>query len=277
MSESLDLSRRRMIKFLSGAPLLPLAGASGASFLLAGCGGDSAAAVVPPATPVTLSSVTFSPMSAPGLANAAQMATTTVGSALSATFSDGSKQNFTLKYDTFFVTGAQVPDGKGGTVLSGGYYDINNKPIVDTTEANKRQFFSDCPDGTSLLKLEAPTVAGIKGNAVFAVVQVEYATRNVKGDSMYRMLPSPSYINGAMKDGSGGISIKGPSAGIVYALNLKAGQKDTRGAAIDSDWVPVDMAAVPALVGEDLATPDALGNLANADKIANPDGLPTLK
>jgi len=37
--------------------------------------------------------------------------------------------------------------------------------------------------------------------------------------------------------------------------------------------VPVDMAAPAALVGEDLATPDALGNLSHADKIANPDNL----
>lgn len=62
-------------------------------------------------------------------------------------------------------------------------------------------------------------------------------------------------------------------AGAVYALNLKAGQKDVTGAAIDSEWVPVDMAAPAALVGEDLAAPDALGNLANPNKIANPDNL----
>ena len=40
-----------------------------------------------------------------------------------------------------------------------------------------------------------------------------------------------------------------------------------------SDWVPVDMAAIPALVGEDLAAADALGNLANADKVASPDNI----
>jgi hypothetical protein len=76
-----------------------------------------------------------------------------------------------------------------------------------------------------------------------------------------------------MTNGSGGVSIKGPSAGAVYALNMKGAQKDTTGAAIDSEWVPVDMAAVPALLSEDLATPDALGNTANADKVANPDNI----
>jgi len=543
MSEYLDPSRRRLLKFLSGAPLLPLAGASSAAALLSACGGGSddaplvTAPVAPTPAPATLSSVTFSAMPAPTLADAPKMATTTVGSTLSATYSDGTKQNYTLKYEAFFITGAQVPNGSGGTVLAGGYYDINNKPILDKTDPNQRQFFSDCPDGSSLLKLANASVPGVKGNPVFAVVQFEYASRDVKGDSMYGMLPSPIAIvtldqdkttgalsvvkyhnvdtspanglwitcgasrspwnthlsseeyepdatvidkdtqfqafsanlygdpkkanpyhyghlpevtvnpdgtgsikkhyclgrishelvqvmpdertvlmgddatngglfmfvadkakdlsagslyvakwnqkttdNGgsadlswiflgkatsaeikaladklkaadiltvkttdpadasfkkipfsgksnwvklnpgmeqaaaflethryaalkggslgftkmegttvnakdkiaysaiasigtAMKDGSGGIAIKGPSAGAVYALNLKAAQKDDTGAAINSEWVPVDMAAVPALLSEDLATPDALGNKANPDKVANPDNI----
>jgi len=542
MSEYHDLSRRRVLKFLSGAPLLPLAGASTAAALLTACGGsDDAPLVTVPVTPTpapaTLSSVTFSAMPAPTLADAAKMATTSVGSTLSATYSDGTKQNYTLKYEAFFVTGAMVSNGSGGTILAGGYYDINNKPILDKTDANQRQFFSDCPDGSSLLKVANAKVDGVKGNPVFAVVQFEYTSKNVKGDSMYGMLPSPiailtldqdkttgalslvkyhnvdtspahglwitcgasrspwnthlsseeyepdatvidkdtqfaafstnlygdakkanpyhyghlpevtvnpdgtgsikkhyclgrishelvqvmpdertvlmgddatngglfmfvadkaqdlsagalyvakwnqkttdnggsadltwillgkatsaeikaladkltaadilsaktadpqdatfkkipfsgksnwvkvnpgmekaaaflethryaalkggsmgftkmegttvnakdkiaysaiASIGSAMKDGSGGISIKGPSAGAVYALNMKGGQKDDTGAAINSEWVPVDMGAVPALVSEDLATPDALGNKANADKVANPDNI----
>ncbi len=532
MTESLDLSRRSILKFLSGAPLLPLAGGSATAALLSACGGGDTAA---PAA--TLMSLSFSGMAAPTLADAAKMATTTVASALNAVYSNGKTLSYALGYQTFFITGAQVPNGSGGTILSGGYFDINNQPILDRTDAGQRQFFSDCPDGSSLLKLSAPTVTGLKGNAVFAVVQFEYATRNVKGDSMYGMLPSPiavltldqnpttgaltlvkyhnvntsavnglwitcgasrspwnthlsseeyepdatsiasntqfaafstnlygdaskanpyhyghmpeitvnpdgtgsikkhycmgrisheliqvmpdertalmgddatngglfmfvadkaqdlssgtlyvakwtqltaeaggsaklswiklgsatsaeikaladslkaadivsvktsdpldtsytkipfsgktnwvkfvagkekaaaflethryaafkggslgftkmegttvnakdkiaysamSYIQAAMTNGSGGISVKGPNAGAVYALNLKGGQSDDTGATINSEWVPVDMAAVPALVGEDLAKPDALGNLANADKIANPDNI----
>jgi len=543
MSEYHDLSRRRVLKFLSGAPLLPLAGASTAAALLTACGGDNddpmpiTTPVTPTPAPATLTSVTFSAMPAPTLADAAKMATTSVGSTMSATYSDGTKQNYTLKYEAFFVTGAMVSNGSGGTILAGGYYDINNKPILDKTDANQRQFFSDCPDGSSLLKVANAKVDGVKGNPVFAVVQFEYTSKNVKGDSMYGMLPSPiailtldqdkttgalslvkyhnvdtspanglwitcgasrspwnthlsseeyepdatvidkdtqfaafstnlygdakkanpyhyghlpevtvnpdgtgsikkhyclgrishelvqvmpdertvlmgddatngglfmfvadkaqdlsagalyvakwnqkttdnggsadltwillgkatsaeikaladkltaadilsaktadpqdatfkkipfsgksnwvkvnpgmekaaaflethryaalkggsmgftkmegttvnakdkiaysaiASIGSAMKDGSGGISIKGPSAGAVYALNMKGGQKDDTGAAINSEWVPVDMGAVPALVSEDLATPDALGNKANADKVANPDNI----
>jgi secreted PhoX family phosphatase len=532
MTESLDLSRRSILKFLSGAPLLPLAGGSATAALLAACGGGDTANPAP-----QLMSVSFSGMAAPSLADAPKMATTSVSSAMVATYSDGKNVPYSLAYQTFFITGAMVSNGNGGTILAGGYYDINNKPILDKTDANSRQFFSDAPDGTSLLKLAAPTVSGIKGNAVFAVVQFEYTSRNVKGDSVYGMLPSPiailtldqdkttgaltlvkyhnvdtspanglwitcgasrspwnthlsseeyepdattiasntqfanfstnlygdatkanpyhyghmpeitvnpdgtgsakkhycmgrishelvqvmpdertalmgddatngglfmfvadkakdlssgtlyiakwnqkttdnggsatlswiklgsatsaeiktladklkaadimdvktadpadaSYtkiafngkfnwikivpgmekaaaflethryaafkggsmgftkmegttvnakdkiaysaiaaIGSAMTNGSGGISIKGPSAGAVYALNMKAGQVDDSGTAINSEWVPVDMAAVPALLSEDLKTADALGNLANPDKVANPDNI----
>ncbi|CAM3784767.1 phosphatase [Bordetella pertussis] len=67
--------------------------------------------------------------------------------------------------------------------------------------------------------------------------------------------------------------MQGPEPGAVYALNLRGGQRDSAGTAIDSEWVPVDMAAVPALVGEKLAAPDALGNRHHADRISNPDNI----
>mgnify|MGYP003340120856 CR=1 FL=1 len=117
--------------------------------------------------------------------------------------------------------------------------------------------------------LETHRYAAFKG-ASLGFTKMEGTTVNAKDKIAYTAM---SYIQAAMTNGSGGIAIKGPNAGIVYALNLKGGQTDTSGAAINSEWVPVDMAAVPALVGEDLATPDALGNLANPDKIANPDNI----
>ena len=52
---------------------------------------------------------------------------------------------------------------------------------------------------------------------------------------------------------------------------LAGGQKDADGQPIRSDWVPSLSRFV--LMGEDLAAADALGNLAHADKIANPDNL----
>jgi secreted PhoX family phosphatase len=183
----------------AGVPMLPLAGAlSTSSMVLAACGGGDSGAEVTgvPAAAATLGSVTFSSMAAPNLANAATqaaMATTTVGSTMTVNLSDSSKIDFKLAYQPFFVTGDTVSDGKGGTLLAGGYYDINNQPIVDATVAGKeRQFFSDSPDGTSLLKVDGAKVAGVSGNTVFAVVQFEYTTFAQDGvTGMYGKLPSP--------------------------------------------------------------------------------------
>lgn len=185
-----DLSRRRLLHMFAAAPLLPLSSFAGAS-LLAGCGGSSD--FVPAPAAATLASVTFSAMPAPTLANAAAMATTTVGSVMTASFSDASKLDFKLAYQPFFITGDMVADGNGGKVLAGGYVDIRNQPIVDATVAGKeRQFFSDSPDGTSLLSVPNAKVAGVKGNAVFAVVQFEYTTWAQDGTTaMYGRLPSP--------------------------------------------------------------------------------------
>ncbi len=194
MSDQPQAGRRQALKFLAGAPLLPLGAFSTAS-LLSACGGSSTAATPATVTPVAANFVgaEFTAMPAPSLANAAAMATTTVGSTLSVNFSDNSSQTFKLAYQPFFLTGDLVPNGSGGTILAGGYYDINNKPIIDKTVAGKeRQFFSDSPDGTSLLAVANPSVTGIKGKAVFAVVQFEYTTwaQDEKTD-MYGKLPSP--------------------------------------------------------------------------------------
>jgi secreted PhoX family phosphatase len=184
------LSRRRALQLFAGAPMLPLSSTFAGSLLLAGCGGGSDAVAAPAAS---YSGVSFSSMPAPTLANAAAMATTTVGSVMSVNYSDSSKVDFKLAYQPFFVTGDLVSDGKGGKTLSGGYYDINNKPIMDNTVAGKeRQFFSDSPDGTSLLTVPGAKVAGVTGNAVFAVVQFEYTTFAQDATTgMYGKLPSP--------------------------------------------------------------------------------------
>ena len=166
--------------------MLPLGATAATSFLTACGGGDDG-------TTASFVSASFTSMAAPTLANAAAMATTTVGSTLNIKLSDDSVRSYQLAYQPFFVTGDMVSDGKGGTVLSGGYYDINNKPIIDATVPGKeRHYFSDAPDGTSLLTVANPTVTGIKGKAVFAVVQFEYTTwaQDAKTD-MYGKLPSP--------------------------------------------------------------------------------------
>lgn len=177
-------SRRDALKLLAGVPMLPLATGSAASFLF---GTTSALAAN-----ASFVSASFSSMPAPSLADPAAMAVTTVGSRLTVTLSDKTTQTFDLAYQPFFITGDMVPNGKGGKILAGGYYDINNKPIMDTSVAGKeRHFFSDAPDGMSLLKLANAKVPGVKGNALFAVVQFEYTSQDQKGTDTYGALPSP--------------------------------------------------------------------------------------
>ncbi|MDO8249923.1 MAG: DUF839 domain-containing protein [Rhodoferax sp.] len=188
MSNLPQPSRRQALKFLASAPMLPL-GVMSVSSLLSACATTGSASA--PSVGNYLST-RFTPMAAPTLANPAAMATTSVASSLQVMHVDGTSQSYKLAYQPFFITGDKVADGQGGTVLSGGYFDILNKPIIDKSVAGKeRQFFSDCPDGTSLLKLDHPKVAGLKGKAVFAVVQFEYVTRDQNNADAYGTLPSP--------------------------------------------------------------------------------------
>ncbi len=192
MSDLPHPSRRQILKFLAGVPaLLPLGSFASASLLSACGGGDNTSAAVPvPA--VDYVSATFTSMTAPSLSNPAAMAATTVGSVLNVQFSNNTSQSYKLTYQPFFITGDMVPDGNGGTILSGGYFDINNRPIMDKSVAGKeRQIFSDSPDGTSLLTVADAKIPGIKGKPVFAVVQFEYTTRDQSGANTYGTLPSP--------------------------------------------------------------------------------------
>jgi hypothetical protein len=186
MSDLPQASRRQALKFLSAVPLLPLGSMATASLLTA-CGGSSSTSTA------SYVSTSFTAMDAPNLSNPAAMATTTVSSKMNVLLSDGTTQSYALSYRPFFLTGQTVPKQGGGTILAGGYYDINNQPIMDTS-AGSRQFFSDSPDGTSLLSLPNPTVTGITGKAVFAVVQFEYTTKNQAGVDTYGKLPSPIAI-----------------------------------------------------------------------------------
>ena len=171
--------------------MLPL-GAFSIGSLLSGCASTAATGTNSAASSIAFASAAFTAMPAPSLANPAAMATTTVASSLQLSLQDGSTHAYKLAYQPFFITGDRVPDGNGGTVLAGGYVDIVKRPIIDKSVPGKeRQFFSDCPDGTSLLKLEHPKVAGIKGKAVFAVVQFEYANADQGGADTYGTLPSP--------------------------------------------------------------------------------------
>ena len=191
MSNASLPSRRSALKLIAAAPMLPL-GAMSVGTLLSGCATSASTSIGTGASAAPFVSASFTGMAAPSLATPAAMATTTVASSLQVTLADGSTRAYKLAYQPFFITGDLVPDGKGGKVLAGGYVDILNRPIIDKSVSGKqRQFFSDCPDGTSLLKLDHPKVSGIKGKAVFAVVQFEYTNADQSGADTYGTLPSP--------------------------------------------------------------------------------------
>ena len=184
MSNPTALQRRSFIKLAVSAPMLPI-GSAGFTALFNG----SPALAAQGAS--GFQSAEFISMEAPSLANPEAMATTSVGSTLEITMQNGNKKAYKLAYEPFFITGDMVPDGKNGKILAGGYVDIHNRPIMDNSVSGKeRQFFSDCPDGTSLLKLEKADVKGVRGNTVFAVVQFEYTNANQGNEKMYGVLPS---------------------------------------------------------------------------------------
>lgn len=182
-------TRRRLLQLMGAIPMVPMIGTGSAALftsLQAQAGLSGSARAMP------FVSASFIPMAAPDLAHAADMATTAVNSKLELLTHSGEKQTHQLAYHPFFTTGDMLPDGQGGQLLAGGYYDIHNRPIIDTSVPGKeRHFYSDSPDGSSLLTLPNAQVAGVKGNTVFAVVQFEYATRDQNGNDVYKHLPAP--------------------------------------------------------------------------------------
>jgi hypothetical protein len=121
--------------------------------------------------------------------------------------------------------------------------------------------------------LETHRYAALLG-ASMGFTKMEGTTVNIKDKIAYSALQNiqTSMVAGnALNTAGNGVSVaKALVAGGVMALNLKGGVKDTAGAAINSEWMPVDLKAL--ITGEDIAS-DALGNTANPDKIANPDNL----
>jgi secreted PhoX family phosphatase len=175
------LPRRDLLKGALGG--ITAAGLS--SLGLSACGGSSGAVAVA----AKVKSVTFTSTVAPTAV--ADRATTFTASSVVATYSDGTSKTQSLAYNTLFKTGDALTRPDGGAVVAGGYYLPDGvTTIMDNSTATPIQYFSDCPDGTSLLKLASPTVSGITGNTVFMVTQFEYKNVDSAGTSMYGKLPS---------------------------------------------------------------------------------------
>lgn len=182
-------SRRHLLKIMSGASLMPLSSTiAGASALLSGCGGSTSASA--PLGKVT--KVTFNGMASP--ASVANRAAVYTSATIDITYESGSITKASpLSYKTIYRTGDVLKDPDGNDIVAGGFFKPDGvTPILDlSVPAKAEQFYSDCADGTSLLKLSSPSVAGVTGNTVFAVTQFEYKTSDNAGNSMYGKLPAP--------------------------------------------------------------------------------------
>ncbi len=120
--------------------------------------------------------------------------------------------------------------------------------------------------------LESRRYAALKG-ATTEFTKMEGVAVNAADKKLYMAMSS---IRDSMTDDAkepvNDIKLKKSSAGATYTADLKGGQKDTSGAAINSDYVASNMYVETALLGEDI-TADAFGNTANVNKIANPDNI----
>lgn len=122
--------------------------------------------------------------------------------------------------------------------------------------------------------LETHRYAALLGGSM-GYTKMEGTTVNVKDKIAYSALAAvrDSMVhNGKGWYAQSGIALEQPlHSGAVMALKLAGGQFDTQGKKIESEWVAINSRAL--VVGEDLKSPDKLGNTAHADKIANPDNL----
>ncbi len=188
---SVHLQRRQVLKgALGGVATLGLGGLG-----LTACGGSDAAPAL------TVTGVEFVGM--PATMTDAQRAVNFTSASAKISYSDASTKNQSLTYNTLYKTGDTLKNGSAN-VIAGAYYDINGNPIMDTSGSAPEPFYSDCPDGNSLIALASPTVAGVTGNALFLVTQYEYKTLNNAGASMYGKLPSPISVTTLDQDKSSG-------------------------------------------------------------------------
>lgn len=196
-SQRVQLQRRQVLKSALGSVTALGLG----SFGLSACGGG---------TDLTITSVEFIGMAAPTAA--ADRATTLTSASVKMTYSDGSTKTQALAYNTLYKTGDSLKNGTA-SVIAGAYYDINGNPITDTSGAAPQPFFSDCPDGNSLISLANPTVAGVTGNTLFLVTQYEYVTGNnasagtrptPSGTDTYGKLPSQITVTTLDQDKTSG-------------------------------------------------------------------------
>jgi len=97
---------------------------------------------------------------------------------------------------------------------------------------------------------------------------------NTKDKKLYAAMPM---VSQGMLDNSldiqNHITMNKSNAGAIFEINLAAQQKDQRRENISSEWVATSVQISQTITGEDLPTPDKIGNTATLEKPANPSVL----
>jgi secreted PhoX family phosphatase len=173
-------------------------------------------------------------------------------SAAVVTLADGTRQSFPLRY---------VPLARSGDYLEGGYagliVDKAGKPLLQSA-ADKRgdraigPFRAAGADGTSLLMVSGAKVPGVKGNPLFLVHHLEYATQGQNGDpakppvSLYGLLPMAMNLLTLDQD---------PVTGQLTPRGLR----NVDFSATDGLWIPCNGSTTPWMthLGSEEYEPDA--------------------
>ncbi|MFD1175398.1 alkaline phosphatase PhoX [Paenibacillus puldeungensis] len=164
-----------------------------------------------------------------------------------------------LKFSDLFETSDKAADGFKTikTYPSGKVEYLKVKPGMEKAAAflESRRYAAMLGATSEFNKMEGVTVNAKDKKAYIAMSYVEKSMEKDKKGT----------------DPTDDIQVDKISAGVTYELALTDGQKDQSGDSINSAYVPQTMQGL--VWGEDLATPDAKGNTAADDKVANPDNL----
>jgi hypothetical protein len=211
----------------------------------------SAAAAQPdPQAPLKVSHIEFTATPAP--VNTDEMTTPYTTSNAVVTLVDGSQKSFPLSYRVLHRSGEYVNGWYAGLIV-----DKNGKPVLrspaDTKgDAARGPFLAPGQDGTSLLMIPGAVVAGLKGNPLFLIDQLEYDTDGQNVDphqgpvDLYGRLPMA--LNLTLLD-------QDPESGVLTPVKLA----NVDVAAVEGVWIPCNGSTTPWMthLGSEEYEPDA--------------------
>ncbi|MCD9025907.1 PhoX family protein [Cohnella silvisoli] len=105
---------------------------------------------------------------------------------LKVTYTNGYIKSYPLTYNTLFKSTDVISGIPAGVVV-----DVNGKPIMDTSVADKPvPYVSDAPDANTLFSVKGAAATGLGGNPLSLLTHYEYITSNNAGKSAYGIIPA---------------------------------------------------------------------------------------